>query len=395
MNYRTNEIERSQRWGILTAGCGDAPKYLTELKNNISLVREIASEYCTLTIKDKNTRVLFVAYFTRLLKKVNGILPGYIEDLKQSQCIEAFSISTGQYRKEEFWQWCDWICSDMEGEKIYEYLKQNVDRLKALLLEAEIATIQCKPELYEKFFFNEELQYTNDGVRKKFEKWMYDNMAPDIEKLRELQALVVADALKQGVMDYAPAPSYQEIEEVKVDYLKKLLPWDYDMSGDFTKSCARWRKFFHWEGTILVINYKKYGKYIQNHYYDFSDEQLQAIFELDMMLHLIHKEMLKLMEELRNEENNADLKSEEAMKYWRRLMDLGLVDSNCKLLPETTRQQAMYIVEPFAKVLGLKKQWKHFEDFWGIKNLAQEKWKFLQTAIMPPRFQDIDNVFKN
>ena len=395
MNYRTNEIERSQRWGILTAGCGDAPKYLTELKNNISLVREIASEYCTLTIKDKNTRVYFVAYFTRLLKKVNGILPGYIEDLKQSQCIEAFSISTGQYRKEEFWQWCDWICSDMEGEKIYEYLKQNVDRLKALLLEAEIATIQCKPELYEKFFFNEELQYTNDGVRKKFEKWMYDNMAPDIEKLRELQALVVADALKQGVMDYAPAPSYQEIEEVKVDYLKKLLPWDYDMSGDFTKSCARWRKFFHWEGTILVINYKKYGKYIQNHYYDFSDEQLQAIFELDMMLHLIHKEMLKLMEELRNEENNADLKSEEAMKYWRRLMDLGLVDSNCKLLPETTRQQAMYIVEPFAKVLGLKKQWKHFEDFWGIKNLAQEKWKFLQTAIMPPRFQDIDNVFKN
>ena len=295
MTEITNEIERSQRWGALTAGCGDAPKHLTELKSNINLVREIASEYCTLTIKDKNTRVFFVAYFTRLLKKVNGMLPGYIEDLKQSQCIEAFGISTGQYRKEEFWQWCDWICSDMEGEKIYEYLKQNVDRLKALLLEAEIATIQCKPELYEKFFFNEELQYANDGVRKKFEKWMYDNMAPDIEKLRELQALVVADALKLGVMDYAPDPSYQEIEEVKVDYLKKLLPWNYDMSGDFTKSCARWRKFFHWEGTILVINYKKYGKYIQSHYYDFNDTQLQAIFELDMMLYLIHKEMQKLM----------------------------------------------------------------------------------------------------
>ena len=295
MDIITNEIERPQRWGALAAGCGDAPKYLTELKNNISLVREIASQYCTLTIKDKNTRVFFVAYFTRLLKKVNGMLPGYIEDLKQSQCIEAFCISTGQYRKEEFWQWCDWICSDMEGEKIYEYLKQNVDRLKALLLEAEISTIQCKPELYEKFFFNEELQYTNDGVRKKFEKWMYDNMAPDIEKLRELQAQEVADALNLGVMDYAPDPSYREIEEVKVDYLKKLLPWDYDMSGDFTKSCARWRKFFHWEGTILVINYKKYGKYIQSHYYDFSDEQLQAIFELDMMLYLIHKEMQKLM----------------------------------------------------------------------------------------------------
>ena len=315
MDNNTNEIERPQRWGALAAGCGDAPKYLTELKNNISLVREIASQYCTLTIKDKNTRVFFVAYFTRLLKKVNGMLPGYIEDLKQSQCIEAFSISTGQYRKEEFWQWCDWICSDMEGEKIYEYLKQNVDRLKALLLETEIATIQCKPELYEKFFFNEELQYTNDGVRKKFEKWMYDNMAPDIEKLRELQAQVVADALNLGVMDYAPDPSYREIEEVKVDYLKKLLPWDYDMSGDFTKSCARWRKFFHWEGTILVINYKKYGKYIQSHYYDFNDTQLQAIFELDMMLHLIHKEMARLEPKPEVKHSDSRKPDEELFKF--------------------------------------------------------------------------------
>ena len=57
MDNITNEIERPQRWGALAAGCGDAPKYLTELKNNISLVREIASQYCTLTIKDKNTRV--------------------------------------------------------------------------------------------------------------------------------------------------------------------------------------------------------------------------------------------------------------------------------------------------------------------------------------------------
>lgn len=295
MYYTTNEIERSQRRGALAAGFGDAPKYLTELKSNISLVREIASQYLNLTVKDKKTRVLFVIYFTSILKKVNEQLPEYIEGLKQGLCIEAFCISTGQYRKEEFWNWCDCIYSDMEGQNIHENLKRYVEELKALLLETEIATIQCKPELYEKFFFNEKLQYTNDGVRKKFERWMYDNMSPDIEKLRELQAQVVADALKLGVMDYAPAPSYQEIEEVKVDYLKKLLPWDYDMSGDFTKSCARWRKFFHWEDTILVINYKKYGKYIQNHYYDFSDEQLQAIFELDMMLYLIHKEMQKLM----------------------------------------------------------------------------------------------------
>ena len=83
------------------------------------------------------------------------------------------------------------------------------------------------------------------------------------------------------------------------------------------------------------------------------------------------------------------------MKYWKRLIELGLVDNNCQLLPETSRQQAMYIVEPFAEKLGLKKLWKPFEDFWGIKNLAQEKWRFQQTAVLPPIHKEIDKVFED
>ena len=51
------------------------------------------------------------------------------------------------------------------------------------------------------------------------------------------------------------------------------------------------------------------------------------------------------------------------------------------------------IVEPFAEKLGLKKRWKPFEDLWGIKNLAQEKWSCQQTGLMPARYQDIDKVF--
>lgn len=295
MNEITNEIERPQRWGALAAGFGDAPKHLTELKNNISLVREIASQYLNLTVKDKKTRVLFVIYFTSILKKVNEQLPEYIEGLKQGLCIEAFCISTGQYRKEEFWNWCDCIYSDMEGQNIHENLKRYVEELKALLVEAENATRQCNPEIFEKFFFSEKQSYCYDGVKKRFDEWMFDNLCPGIEKLRDLQALVVAKALKKGVMDFTPVPSQAAIGEVMMDVLKSRLPWDFETDEVFKEACARWREFINWEGTILVINYKKYGKYIQNHYYDFSDEQLQAIFELDMMLYLIHKEMQKLM----------------------------------------------------------------------------------------------------
>ena len=90
------------------------------------------------------------------------------------------------------------------------------------------------------------------------------------------------------------------LNEVRLDYLKGFLPYDFEMTDDFCVSCARWRQFMHWSDTILIIDYKKYGKYIQNHYYDFSDTQLQAIFELDMKLYLIHKEMARLNPELIN-----------------------------------------------------------------------------------------------
>lgn len=89
------------------------------------------------------------------------------------------------------------------------------------------------------------------------------------------------------------------------------------------------------------------------------------------------------------------LATELAMKYWRRLVDQGFVDKRFKLLETTTRQQAMYIAEPFAEKLGLKSKWKQFEDFWGINNLAQEKWSFQQTAVSPLRHEEIDKIFED
>ena len=99
------------------------------------------------------------------------------------------------------------------------------------------------------------------------------------------------------------------------------------------------------------------------------------------------------MKKVMKQEQRTELTSEAAMIYWHKLMEQGFVDQNFKLKPETSRQQAMYIAEPFAERLGLKSKWKEFEEFWGIKNLAQEKWTLQQTGLMPPRYQEIDLVF--
>lgn len=87
------------------------------------------------------------------------------------------------------------------------------------------------------------------------------------------------------------------------------------------------------------------------------------------------------------------LATDEAMKYWRRLQQAGFVDNHCLLLPETTRQQAMYIAEAFAEKLGVNAKWKTFQDLWHIKNLAQEKNKMQDTGKQPLRANDINKIF--
>ena len=103
-----------------------------------------------------------------------------------------------------------------------------------------------------------------------------------------MQALAVIEALNKGVFDFAPTPSQQEKDKVSQEFQSGFLPCDFEVTEDFRKAYTKFRRFAEKKDPMMIINYKRYGKYIQNHYYDFSDDQRYAIFELDMMLNLIH-----------------------------------------------------------------------------------------------------------
>ena len=90
-----------------------------------------------------------------------------------------------------------------------------------------------------------------------------------------------------------------------------------------------------------------------------------------------------------------ELALEKPMVYWKRLQESRFVDNRFMLRADISRKQAMYIADVFADRLGLKAKWKLFEDFWGIKNLAQEKWEMQQTGVLPPRYQEIDRIFSD
>ena len=103
---------------------------------------------------------------------------------------------------------------------------------------------------------------------------------------------------------------------------------------------------------------------------------------------------LNMVQENEREEDDL-LSTDTAVAYWRLLRKEHFVDENNQLLPETSRKQAMCIAEAFAEKLNLKAKWKTFEQHWGIRNLAQEKWDIQQTGLLPPRYKLIQSIFED
>ena len=89
------------------------------------------------------------------------------------------------------------------------------------------------------------------------------------------------------------------------------------------------------------------------------------------------------------------LSSERAIVFWDRLEEKGFVDEHYCLMPSTTRQQAMYIADKFSSHFRMKAKWKPFEQLWGIKNIAQEKYTWLESGKFPSRADEIDEVFRS
>lgn len=215
MKTTNNEFERTQLGAASAAGCGAPLDYLPGLKNYINLAREIASLYCVITIKNVEARAVVARYFMHQLNGAVKLLPGYIEDLKQGRCMEPFCISSGVHREELFWLWCERISSDMEGEYFCDNLKCCIDELKMLLAEAEKTLMTCDPVMFEKFYFAQKQNYSDDAISAKFEKWQYENLSVNIDKLRALQAKAVYTLERHH--------PYYRLQEIRQIHPKPLL----------------------------------------------------------------------------------------------------------------------------------------------------------------------------
>ena len=385
------------------------------LRSRIQKIDEALSFYKSMPTSTgtDEAHIHYAWCLSRLVVNLNDCLKSYLDDLGKGQCKEVLGIDYQKMTSKDYWLrggslkkqlsipgqtllkdfQNDFIFKELlTVDDIFDKLEEAVNELVNLLKDAKKKTMNAPQGLFANFY-HQQSELNSEPVATGYEEWKMNVGCLTFERLKEKQTLTVADFLKNDILRFAPPPTHREISLVKLDLVKMFLPCDYQLPDDFVSQCAVFRRFISWQGDVLKLDYEVYGKYMFLYSHQLSDDEILELYRLDRTLMMIHEDIGRLKQEGREKPN--ELKSEKAMKYWKRLMALGFVDENCQLLPGTSRQQAMYIVEPFAEKLGLKKQWKPFEDFWGINNLAQEKWKFLQTGMLPPRFKEIGAVFED
>ena len=91
----------------------------------------------------------------------------------------------------------------------------------------------------------------------------------------------------------------------------------------------------------------------------------------------------------------AELLTEKAQKYWKRLREAGFIVADGYALAEgISVNQATYIAICMAEKLNITKKWKVFQDLWGVKNMAQLSKNWEESGKLPPRSVEIDSLIQ-
>lgn len=89
-----------------------------------------------------------------------------------------------------------------------------------------------------------------------------------------------------------------------------------------------------------------------------------------------------------------ELQTAEAEEIWSSLREAGFIAKNgYGLAKGVSANLATYIADRMAESLNITHKWKVFQGLWGIKNMAQLAGSWKETGKLPPRTDEIDELF--
>ena len=200
----------------------------------------------------------------------------------------------------------DSLCSDFyfHNSKILYFkdlvpvIDDGMAQMNHLLDDAKEMMSRLSPDAYGDFYLRKKSEFDGTPVRIAYNQWKSDEEPITFEKLKAKQVETVAKAIKTGIMKYDTKPTHKESLSVNKDIFIQNLSDDYEFPEPFFKCCAKLERYSSWSDNILQIHYNDYGRYFCRCMHKFTQEQLNAIYELGILISLIHQDMVKLKPEL-------------------------------------------------------------------------------------------------
>ena len=189
-------------------------------------------------------------------------------------------------------------------------------------------------------------------------------------------------------MCFVKTPSNNEME--KVDYIYHIghLDCDFVDTKEYKKSYAKFNHFVTRKNGMLIIDYKKYGKYLFENFYRFNEEQKVAVFELCFYLSLIQDDIVYFI--AREIGLPEELASPEAIRLLEKAR-IGYLDDNYQ--PTKSKTFSALLANEIAGRLGITNKWKVFEKFWNRKDMYQDYHEAVNQKQSPENMRTVYKLF--
>ena len=264
---------------------------------------------------EKAIHIPFALSFTVTITTINGQLKAFLMDLVNKECQEIPDIDFGHVTdirnimspklKHDMAALDDMTVRghlealfgehlDKKPSEIYDFIYGNTLLMTDLLKKAYKELKHADSALFGKYVSRRISEGNWDDVKEAYLEWVQDQSDFCLELLLEKQEQVLNKYLKAGIMRFEKAPSNQKMKKVDYNYHTELLDCDFEDTVEYKKSYTQFMGFATRRNGMLIIDYNKYGHYIFKNYKKFSESQKVAVFELCVILSLIHQDMARL-----------------------------------------------------------------------------------------------------
>ena len=274
---------------------------------------------------------------------------------------------------------------DMTFPEIYRYIYDHALKMTELVKVVRREIKKADPVLFKDYVLKRIHEGNWNDVKENYQEWKDKYSEVTLDMLLERQERELEKYLKKGIMCFEDEPSVQKMNSVDYDYHRGHLNSDFVHSTEYHKAYTNMvLKYATRKDGMLIVDLKKYGKYISNYFYQFTESQKVALIEVLVSLDLIHQDMqiftqgqslgsaASLVEERCVIEDHIPdvLATPEAMRLWKKVQKAGYVDEHFQ--PKLSRTQAALLADAMAERLGIKEKWKVFENLWNRRNMHKD-----------------------